>query len=285
MLDEYDERMMVGEIYLPNEELVKYYGANHDECHLPFNFQLIGIPWDAQTVRRAVDAYEAVLPEGGWPNWVLGNHDRTRVATRVGREQTRVAHMLLLTLRGTPTCYYGDEIGMENVKIPPEFIQDPPALNQPEIADIVGRDPVRTPMQWDASPSAGFTDEGVTPWLPLADDYAERNVAVQEEDPSSMLNFFRALTHLRRQEPALRVGDYASVDAGADDVFAYTRTAPDADRFLIVLNFGADGHILDLHQVAHRATIAVATDMVRNGKVDLTELWLGPNEGLVLRLA
>ena len=290
VIDEYDERVMVGETYLPNEELVKYYGQDYDECHLPFNFQLIVTenleprPWTAQAVRQAVDAYEAALPEGGWPNWVLGNHDQHRVATRVGAEQARAANMLLLTLRGIPTTYYGEEIGMENVPIPPEFIQDPPAVNQPELAHIVGRDPERTPMQWDASPNAGFTAEGVTPWLPLADDYADRNVAQQDDDPTSMLNLYRALTALRRTEPGLNVGDYASVDAGVEDVFAYVRTAPATDRFLVVLNFGDGSPTLNLSDIAQQATIAVATDMVRTGVVDLSNLNLKANEGLVLRL-
>ena len=97
--------------------------------------------WDAGNVRRMVDDYEAVLPADAWPNWVLGNHDQHRLATRVGPDQARVANMLLLTLRGTPTCYYGDELGMENVPIPLEMVQDPPAVNQPEIADIVGPRP------------------------------------------------------------------------------------------------------------------------------------------------
>ena len=151
VLDEYDERMMVGEIYLPIPELVKYYGQHFDECHLPFNFHLIATddvrprPWTAQSIRQVVDSYEAALPEGGWPNWVLGNHDQHRLATRVGAEQARVANMLLLTLRGTPTVYYGEEIGMEDVPIPPEKVQDPPAVNQPEIAHIVGPRPGTNP--------------------------------------------------------------------------------------------------------------------------------------------
>jgi alpha-glucosidase len=284
VLNEYDERMMVGEVYLPNEELVRYYGQNFDECHLPFNFQLIHLDWNAPTVRQAVDAYEATLPEGRWPNWVMGNHDRHRVASRVGTDQARVANILLLTLRGTPTTYYGEEIGMENVPIPPEFVQDPPAVNMPEIADIVGRDPARTPMQWADSPNAGFAPAGVTPWLPVADDYTERNVAQQESDSTSMLNLYRVLTDLRRVEPALHVGDYASVDAGVDDVFAYLRTAKGVDHFLVVLNFGDEVHTLDLSQAGFTATIAVATDMVRSGSVDLSNLVLGANEGLVLRL-
>jgi alpha-glucosidase len=274
----------VGEIYLPNEELVKYYGRNHDECHLPFNFQLIRMDWNAQTVRNAVDAYEVALPVDGWPNWVMGNHDRHRVASRVGRAQARVANMLLLTLRGTPTHYYGEEIGMENVAIPPEFIQDPPAVNQPEIADVVGRDPERTPMQWDSSANAGFAPQGVTTWLPVAEDYAQRNVAVQDPDPTSMLNLYRGLTGLRRQEPSLHAGEYVSVDAGVADIFAYLRTAPGSDRFLIVLNFGDAARTLNLAHIAPAAEMAVGTDMVRQGRVDLGNLAIGANEGLVLRL-
>jgi alpha-glucosidase len=248
------------------------------------NFQLLQLDWNGQVVRRAVDAYEAALPAGGWPNWVLGNHDRHRVASRVGPAQARVANMLLLTLRGTPTTYYGEEIGMENVPIPPEFVQDPPALNQPEIAHVVGRDPERTPMQWDGSPNAGFAAAGVTPWLPVAGDYGERNVAKQEREPTSMLSLYRALARLRRAEPALHAGDYTSLDAGVADVFAYLRTAPGADRFLVVLNFGAEPHTLDLGHVAHTATVAVATGLVHQGRVELESLPVGPNEGLVLRL-
>jgi alpha-glucosidase len=284
VLDEYDERMMVGEIYLPNAELVRYYGVSLNECHLPFNFQLIDTVWDASTVRRAVDAYDAILPQGAWPNWVLGNHDRHRVATRVGQSQARVANTLLLTLRGTPTTYYGEEIGMENVPIPAEFVQDPPAVNQPEIADVAGRDPERTPMQWDGSPNAGFAPEGIRTWLPVASDFAERNVAAQNRDPSSMLQLYRALTRLRSSEPALHAGAYSSVESGSETVFAYLRVAPDGHRFLIVLNFGADSHLLDLSHVGEQAEIAIATDMVRTGAVNLGELALRPNEGLVLRL-
>jgi alpha-glucosidase len=154
LLDEYDDRMMVGEIYLPNDQLMSYYGAAFDECHMPFNFQFINTRGTRSSVRRWSISYEADLPAGAWPNWVLGNHDQHRVATRVGPAQARVANMLLLTLRGTPTCYYGDELGMEDVPHPARMVQDPPAVNQPEIAHIVGRDPERTPMQWDDSAHA-----------------------------------------------------------------------------------------------------------------------------------
>ncbi len=283
LLDSYDDRMMVGEIYLPNDRLMTYYGAALDECHLPFNFQLINAKWDAQTVRRLVDQYEADLPPGGWPNWVMGNHDQHRLATRVGPQQARVANMLLLTLRGTPTCYYGDEIGMENVPIPLDRVQDPPAVNQPEIAHIVGRDPARTPMQWDASPNGGFAPAGVRTWLPLADDYAIRNVAEQERQPTSMLHFFRALTALRASTPALYAGAYAPVDTGVDEVFAYTRSHGD-ERYLVVLNFGQGNHRLDLRALGERAAIALSTGMLSSGDIRLRQVYITPNEGLLLRL-
>ncbi len=285
VLDAYDERMMVGEIYLPLEELAAYYGRAHDECHLPFNFHLFDTEWRATEVRRLVEAYEASLPSGAWPNWVLGNHDQHRIASRVGSKQARAANMLLLTLRGTPTTYYGEEIGMEDVPIPPAFIQDPPAVKQPEIAHIVGRDPVRTPMQWDDSAQAGFAKEDVVPWLPVAPEYQDRNVAQQEGDAQSMLNLYRALAVLRGQEPALFGGDYAAVETDRADLFAYRRLAPGADAFLIVLNFSDAEQGVDLSHVAAHAAIAVGTDMERNGLVDLASLTMYPNEGLVLRLA
>jgi alpha-glucosidase len=277
--------MMVGEIYLPNEDLVLYYGRNGDECHMPYNFQLIDMPWQANTIREAVDAYEASLPPGAWPNWVLGNHDRPRVASRVGRDQARIANLLLLTLRGTPTTYYGEEISMENVQIPTELVQDPPAVLQPEIADVVGRDPVRTPMLWDDSDHAGFTTSKEGPWLPVSDNYQDINVAQQKEDPYSILNLYRLLSHLRRSEIALHGGSYDSLDSGHKDVFTYFRRHHGADSFIIVLNFGEDQREIDLgDQVNGRATIAISSHMDRAGRVELSSINLAPNEGLVLRL-
>jgi alpha-glucosidase len=284
LLDEYPDRVLIGETYLTVQELMPYYGAELDECHFPYNFQLIKLPWDARGIRDAVDTYEGLLPAGAWPNWVLGNHDVHRVATRVGQAQARVAAMMLFTLRGTPTLYYGEEIGMENVEIPPEFVQDPPALKQPEIAHILGRDPERTPMQWDAGPNAGFTRAGVAPWLPVAPDHRRRNVAQQEQDPTSMLSLHRALTALRRAQPALHAGDYSPVRTGSQDIMAYRREAPGADPFLVVLNLGSTHHRLDLGKVAPSGTVEVSTGMARRGPADLSRLDLAADEGLVLRL-
>jgi alpha-glucosidase len=187
VVDEFDARVLIGEIYLPVERLVAYYGRDLTGTHLPFNFALLNAPWNARRIAHLIDEYEAALPPGGWPNWVLGNHDRPRVASRIGREQTRVAAMLLLTLRGTPTIYYGEEIGMAQVPIPPERVQDPFEKNVPGIG--VGRDNCRTPMQWDAGPHAGFSK--VEPWLPLASDYRRENVENQRADATSLLNVYR----------------------------------------------------------------------------------------------
>lgn len=284
VMDEYDERVMIGEIYLPFDELMTYYGAAFDECHLPFNFHLIyGGDWQATAVRQMVDAYEAALPEGAWPNWVLGNHDQHRIATRVGEAQARVANMLLLTLRGTPTSYYGEEIGMVDGVIPPEYVQDPPAVNQPEIAHLIGRDPERTPMQWDSLPHAGFTAETTVPWLPVANNYTVVNVAAQTADPTSMLNFYRQLTALRQAEPALHLGNYRAVEAHNENVFAYLRTAGESS-FLVVLNFAGEPQKVNITDPGEQATIALATNMQHAGTVTLANLTLAANEGLILRV-
>ena len=125
VIDAYADRVLIGEIYLPIDLLVTYYGHNLGGAHLPFNFQLLQTAWNAASIARIVEEYEAALPSGAWPNWVLGNHDKPRIASRIGEAQARVAAMLLLTLRGTPTIYYGEEIGMKDIPISSEQVQDP----------------------------------------------------------------------------------------------------------------------------------------------------------------
>lgn len=142
-------------------------------------------------------------------------------------------------------------------------------------------------MQWDASPNAGFTPSAATPWLPLAADYRERNVAAQDGDPDSMLNFFRALTALRWAEPALNRGEYEEVDLGLDDVLAYRRTWAGDDGFLVVLNFGEELHELPWPRSmpTDRATVALSTHTTHGGSIDPAFIALGANEGLVIRFA
>lgn len=230
VIDKYEERLLIGEIYLPISKLVRYYGEDNKGAHLPFNFQLLQLPWKAKEIEASINEYEGALPPGGWPNWVLGNHDKSRIATRVGKEQARIAAMMLLTLRGTPTIYYGDELGMEDVDIPMEKIQDPQALNEPGIGK--SRDPERTPMQWDDSENAGFTTG--QPWLPLMKNFAEVNVKKHWDQKGSMLYLYRRLISLRNQEAALHIGDHIPVYT-ENNLLSYIRKYEES-KFLIILN-------------------------------------------------
>ncbi|HYN86886.1 MAG TPA: alpha-amylase family glycosyl hydrolase, partial [Ardenticatenaceae bacterium] len=279
VLDSYSERVMVGESFHLADELafIEYYGENGAECHLPFNFRLILMPWKVEAIRGFVERYEAALPAGAWPNWVLGNHDGSRLATRVGLAQARVAQMLLLTLRGTPTCYYGDEIGMTDVCIHPGRVQDP----FERLVPGQGRDPARTPMQWDSSPNAGFSR--AEPWLPLAGNYREVNVAVEDGDPSSMLALFRHLTHLRRTTPALTVGSYVSVETQHSGVYAYLRQH-ERERVLVVLNLRSQSCMLDLSDFGAHCQLVLSTRLDRAGEEALGALQLRPDEGIIARL-
>jgi alpha-glucosidase len=209
VVDEFPDRLLIGEVYLPIEKLAAYYGRNLAGAHLPFNFSLLETNWHARDVARLIDRYEAALPAGGWPNWVLGNHDRPRIASRIGRAQARVAAILLLTLRGTPTLYYGDEIGMPQASIPASRVRDPLEKNLPGFG--LGRDGARAPMPWDATRFAGFSE--VEPWLPLSQDSHSRNVVNLSSDPMSILNLHRRLIAVRRAKRCLQVGAYRSCAA------------------------------------------------------------------------
>jgi alpha-glucosidase len=248
-------RVLIGEIYLPLRELVRYYGAEENPgtphlngANLPFNFHLILTQWEADAVASIVREYERLLPTGAWPNYVLGNHDQPRLASRVGASQARVAAMMLLTLRGTPTLYYGDELGMQDVPVAPDQVQDPAEKNEPGKGR--GRDPERSPMLWDSSPNSGFTTPEAKPWLPLMADRATVNVAVEGIDHRSMLSLYRVLLSLRREFAALHSGEVSDVRA-QEGVLSYTRSMGE-ERFQIHLNLTSEprqvpsetGHIL-----------------------------------------
>jgi len=272
VVDDYQDRVLIGEIYLPVERLVAYYGPELSGVHLPFNFQLILAPWNASAIARLIDEYERALPPGGWPNWVLGNHDQKRIASRIGAAQARVAAMLLLTLRGTPTIYYGDEIGLADVFVPHELAQDPWEKNEPGH----GRDPARTPMPWDDTPTGGFTTG--RPWLPLNDTRA-LNVAAQEADPRSMLRLHRALLALRRSHPALAAGAYEG-ERTEGEVLAFRRRLGD-EELLVALNLSPNPAEIDLGRTAETL---LSTHLDRSGPEPAGRLRLRADEGLVLRL-
>jgi alpha-glucosidase len=276
VIDEFDSRVLIGEIYLPLHRLVAYYGNNLGGAQMPFNFALLSTLWSARSIEKIIADYEGALPAGAWPNWVLGNHDRPRVASRVGREQARVAAMLLLTLRGTPTLYYGDEIGMHQVAIAREQVSDPFEKNVPGIG--VGRDGCRTPMQWDATAHAGFST--AKPWLPLADDYAHENVVNLEADSGSILNLYKALIALRRKLPQLVTGIYRPV-AAQGDILLYRRD-DDGGSLVIALNLGAAPVSVASSSTGLDREILLSTFLDRQGEPIDGPLDLRGNEGVIL---
>ncbi len=277
VVDDFNDRLLIGEIYLPLERLVAYYGRDLRGAHLPFNFTLLSAPWHARTIAKLVDEYEAALPAGGWPNWVLGNHDRPRIASRLGPQHARIAAMLLLTLRGTPTIYYGDEIGMTQVAISPQQVRDPFEKRVPGFG--VGRDGCRTPMQWTPGTNAGFSQ--TQPWLPLADDFRHENVENQRGDAASMFNLYRRLIALRRSRKPLAQGSYQPIVASGDLLLFVRREGN--ERLLVALNMGNQAARLPAKGLVGSLLLSSAAG--RAGEEVTDALDLRPDEGVVIELA
>jgi alpha-glucosidase len=279
-------------------ELVKHYGSkDKPEFHLPFNFRLIFSEWDADNVRDLVAEFENEIPDHGWPNWVLSNHDQPRFSTRAGNEQARNGLLFLLTVRGTPTVYYGEEIGMENVEIPPDKIQDPWEILSPNMG--LGRDPERTPMRWDSSETAGFCKKSIEPWLPVGNRSKTNNVAAQTVDPESTLNFVRQLIQLRRDRKALTVGRCRPLKSKSP-VLAYLRFIQSNESiFLSLLNLSHDTETVDVSELLMESgfskseaidqfelTLLIATFMDDMTDIDqeTAQVRLRANEGVLLEM-
>jgi alpha-glucosidase len=241
VVDAYPDRVLIGEMtyHAPISSLVSFVAdAGID---LPTNFSLITLPFEPERIAAYVDEYDAAaLANGAWPNYCVGNHDNPRVSAH-GPQRGRLALLLLLTLRGTPFFYYGDEIGMANVAVPEDLRDDPWTVPQHGMT----RDSVRTPMQWDAGPNAGFCPPDVTPWLPLADDYEKVNVAAERADRGSLLHLIRRLLELRRATPALAIGGYRRLTSTPEGCLAYIREH-DGHRVVVMLNFGDRPAVVEL---------------------------------------
>lgn len=234
-----EPRVMLTEAYLSTADLSKYYGSNFTEhsgdiSHLPLNFAMIRQfktkgDATASNMEAVLKSYLSGLPAAAWPNNNMGNHDTSRIASRLGSGLTDAMNMILMLLPGTPIVYYGEEIGMVDY------------ANMPSKKDE--RDPERTPMQWSADEaSAGFSSSA-TPWLPVDPNYAERNVAAQEEDPRSHLSVFRALGEMRQQKSIL----YGETTFRTDgEVFAFTRVRKGNPGYLVAVNFGQEEATADL---------------------------------------
>jgi alpha-glucosidase len=223
VFDEYGDRLVLGEVFLLDTTKVVRY-VRPDELHLGMNFPFTLSPWDAGVLRdRITSAYELHDPIGAWPTWVLSNHDLMRHRSRYGgsEDRARAAAVLLLTLRGTPILYHGEELGLEEAVIPPDRKVDPG-----------NRDGCRAPVPWTASPPHGWVD----PWLPLPPNPELHNVEAQGADPHSVLSLYRRLLATRNASPALNEGSFAWLPA-PDGVLAYER-AHDGERWWVVVNLG-----------------------------------------------
>jgi alpha-glucosidase len=269
VVDAYDDRMLVGEVYLLDLHRIVAYVNSGDELHLAHNFTFLRLPWDAAAFRAAIDDFQALASKAAWPAWFLANHDHPRVASRFGPKQARAVLLMLYALRGTPFVYQGEELGLPDAEIPPE-----------RVVDVDGRDPERAPIPWRPGPGAGFTTG--EPWLPLVADADELCVERQADDPRSTLTLTRRLAALRAADPVLQHGEQRSLDAG-EDLLAWERTGPER-RVLAVVNFAAEARPLRLPAgLADRGTIELSTDPDRPaGEIGLADLVLGPAEALLI---
>jgi alpha-glucosidase len=246
--------MLVGEVFLLDTSQVAAYYGQGDELHLAFNFPPLFAPWEASAWRDQIARAEAEFgPRGAWPTWVLSNHDNVRHGTRYGSEsRARAAAVLLLTLRGTPFLYAGEELGLEDALIPPERVIDPG-----------GRDGCRAPLPWDATPAHGWTT--TDPWLPWPPDPQTNNVEGERLDASSILHLYRRLLTARRASPALTAGAIELLAAPAG-VLAYERRHA-GDRRVVAINFS--DRALDFNPDSSPGTswrVEVASDGLGEGE-------------------
>jgi glycosidase len=270
--DEFPGRVLVAETYLPVEEQAKYVGEGRDdEFHLTFDFELLHSPWDYRHLALAIERAEALLPAKVLPAYQISNHDQSRHATRWGEHRVRAAAFLLLMLRDVAILYAGEEIGM---------VDSDAAHAPPRPIDRFGRDPARSPMQWDATPLGGFTTG--EPWLPL-NDPATRNVAAQSGDPASLLSLYRRLIAARRGSEALRHGTHRSLFEVAPDVLAWVREV-EGERVLVVLNVCDEERQCDLRAIAEREGTVLVSTGDREGTLSFGDLLIEPLEGIALHL-
>ncbi len=286
IFDAYPAITSVGEIIGEDPAVVaSYYGKNNDELHMNFYLEIINCRWKAAAFRRCIDRWESALPGNAWPAYALSNHDVVRAASRYdrngrGKSRTRLLSLMLLTLRGTPFIYYGEEIGMKEAKLPREKLRDPVGVKWYPFHR--GRDGCRTPMQWDGSSLVGFSHS--EPWLPIGPDADRQNVAVQEPDYHSQLNFVKKMIWMRKSLPALLEGDYQSITEGVpEDCFCYYRRVK-GQRLAIFLNFSLQGREIDLQKVNNAASLLISTNPERRPGGILFPILLESEEGCLVEL-
>jgi alpha-glucosidase len=282
LVDQYPDRMTVGEVFTEppgDPRLVASYYDGGAGLHLAFNFAFLFCKWRASSFARTVEEWEDLLGDQLWPNYTLSNHDQPRAISRYAKGQetearARVSAAMLLTLRGTPFVYYGEEIGMHNGSIPRKSLQDP--VGKRYWPFHPGRDGERTPMQWDDTTFAGFSQ--TQPWLPINADAPLRNAKHQRSDASSLFSWYQSLITLRKTEAALHIGTYRTILANSD-VFCFERVCGD-ERLFIALNFS--NRTQDISQPnTQRWQIILASNRSTRDIITTTDLKLDPYEVLI----
>lgn len=270
------ERFMVTEGYPvtgnPIKEYLAYYAGMDPEVAAPFNFAGFSLPWKAGEWREFLGAFHSQLNDFDprcVPSYAFGNHDQYRLATRLGDAAARSAAVLLYTLPGMAFVYNGDELGMKNVEIPPDMIQDP------QFAGGFGRDPVRTPMQWSDAKNAGFSTAHQT-WLPIAKDYRTHNIETESKDPDSFYSLYRKLGRLRNASASIKHGSFQIVESGDPEVLRFTRTSG-KEKHTVFINFSNSRRTFSVEQTGEDplGKFVLSSDpqtklrLLRDGKVHM----------------
>jgi len=238
ILDKHKQAYAVGETFLADTEQTASY-CGEDKLHAAFNFEFAENRWHPKRFLNSALKWYGTLSKSAWPNNFLSNHDMTRAASRycLGEDDRRakVAAAMLLTLKGTPFIYYGEEIGLRDIPIRKKAdVKDP--IGKLFWPLYKGRDGCRAPMQWTSEINAGFSE--TDPWLPVNSDFPERNVVRQVSDPNSLLNFYKRIIEIRKSEPALQRGDFTPLIEDPRHILAYRRRLED-DELVVILNFSS----------------------------------------------
>ena len=281
LIDEYDDRVLIGETFIDSRlyDSTIFYGANNDQLHLPFAFEFPFSPWYPGYIQREIEKKELITPKGAWPTYFIDNHDIPRHLSRWiecslcsdPNDLAKAAAALLLTIRGTPVIYYGQELGMaDNLAIPPEYVRDTAVVDSPSGELPPSRDGARTPMQWDGTVNAGFSfGKDVKPWLPVNENYGEMNVETKLQDESSILNFYRQLIRVRRNSEALRQGSWRTLIQYPDEHLVYVRET-EHEKVLVMINFAYEKPMGIDQPIEPEGWIVLASTWLESGKtIDL----------------
>ena len=292
IIEQYDDRVLIGETFIDSGlyESVVFYGVNNDELHLPFTFDFAFSPWYPGHLQKEIAKKELMTPKGAWAVYFLDNHDIPRHLSRwvdcslcdnpVGI--AKAAATILMTVKGTPVLYYGQEIGMTNHEnIPSEKMRDRVTIDQE--GESASRDGIRTPMQWNDSVGAGFSfGKDVEPWLPVNENYQERNVEREFDDPDSILNFYKYLIRVRKNSQVLQKGSWRTLIHYPYEHLAYVREI-DTEQILVIINFSYEKPLTIEEDLAPgKWQVLLSTDYELDLIMDLPKT-LKPFESSILR--